>query len=233
MDGADLSLGGGIVRRSQHQLGRGITSRPPKKVAAPTEVLTKALDDIRIILTTLDVSGAVEIAHPREIAERQAMREVWAEQDLFDHLWRHSFGCAGNGAGGFEDQKKSILRELSAIRHPITLEDFSSSLIRHLPSEVLLGIFSAVKFMADNVLARQPVAGMRQYEETRRTSIHCLGHGARPVFPRVCARWKHIACDHPVLWSSFSFPIFRRGIAYVLESVELSRDHRRDRRQAV
>jgi hypothetical protein len=108
MDGADLSLGGGIVRRSQHQFGRGITSRPPKKVAAPTEVLTKALDDIRIILTTLDVSGAVEIAHPREIAERQAMREVWAEQDLFDHLWRHSFGCAGNGAGGFEDQKKSI-----------------------------------------------------------------------------------------------------------------------------
>ncbi|KAJ7314512.1 hypothetical protein DFH08DRAFT_821527 [Mycena albidolilacea] len=105
---------------------------------------------------------AVEIAHPHEIAERQAMREVWAEQDLFDHLWRHSFGCAGNGAGGFEDQKKSILRELSAIRHPITLEDFSSSPIRYLPSEVLLGIFSAVRFMADNVLARQAVAGMRQ-----------------------------------------------------------------------
>ncbi|KAJ7735505.1 hypothetical protein B0H16DRAFT_1226547, partial [Mycena metata] len=58
--------------------------------------------------------------------------------------------------------------------------------IRWVPNEILCEIFVVAK-------ADEPEP---------------LGTGVGAVVTQVCARWRNIACAHPRLWSTFSFPPF-------------------------
>ncbi|KAJ7097004.1 hypothetical protein C8R43DRAFT_1114903 [Mycena crocata] len=75
-----------------------------------------------------------------------------------------------------------LCREIAALRIPITLEAFRTAPIRRVPTDILLEIFDAA--LAEDV---QPV-----------------GTGDIPVLSQVCGQWREVACDHAVLWASFS-----------------------------
>ncbi|KAJ7917470.1 hypothetical protein B0H13DRAFT_2442601 [Mycena leptocephala] len=109
--------------------------------------------------------------------------------------------------------KAALLREHDVITHPVTLEAFTSSAMRRMPADVVLAIFMAVKSSADVHKAptahpwdHQPRIMGRDINTFPR--IHRVGHGAGHLLSSVCNVWRNLACDYPLLWSSFSFSLF-------------------------
>jgi hypothetical protein len=109
--------------------------------------------------------------------------------------------------------KAALLREHDVITHPVTLEAFTSSAMRRMPADVVLAIFMAVKSSADVHKAptahpwdHQPRITARDINTFPR--IHRVGHGAGHLLSSVCNMWRNLACDYPLLWSSFSFSLF-------------------------
>ncbi|KAJ6471236.1 hypothetical protein C8R47DRAFT_1147569 [Mycena vitilis] len=97
-------------------------------------------------------------------------------------------------------ERRALLREHSAIIVPITLDAFTSSPVRRIPHDVLMEIFTALKRVAQKA-----------------SDIVGIGHGTGPILSRVCSQWRAIACDHVLLWSSFSFPILARNSAQLVK----------------
>ncbi|KAJ7656006.1 hypothetical protein DFH06DRAFT_1473752 [Mycena polygramma] len=108
-----------------------------------------------------------------------------------------------------EAEQRSLTREHDAIVDPITLDAFASAPVRQIPGDVLREIFVALNCAADkhNRLTSGP----------KGPNIVDVGQGAGPVLSRVCSQWRAVACDHALLWSSFSFPILAKNSAQWVE----------------
>ncbi|KAJ7924604.1 hypothetical protein B0H13DRAFT_1863832 [Mycena leptocephala] len=102
------------------------------------------------------------------------------------------------------DSKMDILlHERTALHHEITPAAFSSAPVRRVPAGVLVEIFMAVQSMAEiAALSKSADArlGGREIPE-----LLAVGHGPATVISQVSSGWRETACDHPALWSSFSF----------------------------
>ncbi|KAJ7089105.1 hypothetical protein C8R44DRAFT_441084 [Mycena epipterygia] len=81
-----------------------------------------------------------------------------------------------------DDQRAIILRERAALNIPLIAAAFRTAPIRRMPSDVLVEIFTVLK-----------------PDEVQRP-----GKGPIPPLSQVCAAWRATACDHALLWSSFS-----------------------------
>ncbi|KAJ7827238.1 hypothetical protein B0H14DRAFT_2815368 [Mycena olivaceomarginata] len=187
------------------------------KVIARTKELAFVLQNVRRRLNAVEADRVHSRDQPSESAEaeRRALGEAWADLDLYDHLSKHPLGRAGNSRRDLVDRENSILREVFAINHHITLEEFSSSPIRRLPPEIVLEIFEAVKCAADETLITHATSpGGHAF---KCSTLHGVGYGAAPVLSRVCTTWRALVCDYPLLWSSFSFRLFRSQSAEMLD----------------
>ncbi|KAJ7854099.1 hypothetical protein B0H14DRAFT_2757333 [Mycena olivaceomarginata] len=187
------------------------------KVIARTKELACVLQNVRRRLNAVEADRVHSRDQPSESAEaeRRALGEAWADLDLYDHLSKHPLGRAGNSRRDLVDRENSILREVFAINHHITLEEFSSSPIRRLPPEIVLEIFEAVKCAADETLITHATSpGGHAF---KCSTLHGVGYGAAPVLSRVCTTWRALVCDYPLLWSSFSFRLFRSQSAEMLD----------------
>ncbi|KAJ7656039.1 hypothetical protein DFH06DRAFT_1411743 [Mycena polygramma] len=95
-------------------------------------------------------------------------------------------------------ERRALLREHNAIIDPITHDAFTSSPVRQIPHDVLMEIFTALKRAA-----HEP------------NSNYAPGfEGALAKAPDI---WRAVACDHALLWSSFSFPILAKNSAQLVE----------------
>ncbi|KAJ7445505.1 hypothetical protein B0H11DRAFT_2203352 [Mycena galericulata] len=98
-------------------------------------------------------------------------------------------------------QISALKRESIACPYIITTEMFRLSPIRRIPTDILIDIFVCAK-----------------EDEPQR-----LGTGVGPLFARVCGRWRDVACSYPLLWSSFSFPLFGKETTADLLEITLAR----------
>ncbi|KAF7346953.1 hypothetical protein MVEN_01447700 [Mycena venus] len=103
--------------------------------------------------------------------------------------WRGEYRTLGLD---FEERQASLLRERSALLHPITLDAFVFSRIRRLLIDVMVKVFMTVKAMADKPLTDGATAHSKNTRNSPR---------------RIWCR-SAIACNHSPLWSSFSFGLF-------------------------
>jgi hypothetical protein len=95
-----------------------------------------------------------------------------------------------------DTEEAALEHERTMCGHIITAEAFHSSPIRWVPDEILTEIFVAAKDGEHDL----------------------VGTGIASVVTRVCARWRHVACAYPRLWSSFIFPLFgRQGTVDLLQ----------------
>ncbi|KAJ7168851.1 hypothetical protein C8R46DRAFT_1092657 [Mycena filopes] len=95
-------------------------------------------------------------------------------------------------------KQAALIHKRVVCAHIITAEAFQSAPIRRVPDDILIEIFAAV------------TAG----------ELEPVGTGFASILAQVCARWRGVACNHPHLWSSFSFPAFGAdGITLILQLV--------------
>ncbi|KAJ7656008.1 hypothetical protein DFH06DRAFT_475005 [Mycena polygramma] len=105
-----------------------------------------------------------------------------------------------------------LLRQKTATINPVTLQAFSLSLVRRIPTDILLNIFDALNSLPHKIPPRQG-----EFDKMPGRDLTGVGDGAGPLLARVCSQWRAIACDYPLLWSSFSFPIFSQGSAKLVD----------------
>ncbi|KAF8217923.1 hypothetical protein K438DRAFT_1952785 [Mycena galopus ATCC 62051] len=82
-------------------------------------------------------------------------------------------------------QQAALEKERLACSHFPTPEVYHSAPIRRIPAEVLSEIFASAKDGEDPI-----------------------GTGITTLVTQVCSRWRNIACESPLLWSSFALPLF-------------------------
>ncbi|KAJ7911933.1 hypothetical protein B0H13DRAFT_2660339 [Mycena leptocephala] len=112
-------------------------------------------------------------------------------------------------------RRLALLRERKAITHQITLAAFASSPMRRIPADVLLEIFKVLKSIVDGV--KTPKTQNDDGKVTESPEINSVGHDVGTILSKVCSGWRAVACDYPRLWSSFSFSLFSKGSADLVE----------------
>ncbi|KAJ7603685.1 hypothetical protein DFH06DRAFT_328383 [Mycena polygramma] len=110
-----------------------------------------------------------------------------------------------------DEKRAALLRERNAIVPSIPLDAFVSAPVRQIPEDVLRQIFAALNCTVDKPKS------VRSGDVTAKRNIVGVGHGTGSVVSRVCSQWRAVAWDHPLLWSSFSFPILADNSAQLVE----------------
>ncbi|KAJ7656022.1 hypothetical protein DFH06DRAFT_1199968 [Mycena polygramma] len=138
---------------------------------------------------------------------------IVASADL-DH-WNKETIRLNNLRQRLDAERRALLREHNAIIDPITLDAFASSPVRQIPGDVLMEIFTALKRAAHK--PNSSYAPGSDGALVKAPDIVGVGHGTGPILSRVCSQWRAVACDHALLWTSFSFPILAKNSAQLVE----------------